>query len=167
MTAAMWRFMLAPFSSRAATPDSVIDAFAAELNQGDWYLDQHVLYRMIARWSLFFGTDRMMRSGYHDRRIDRGPDINAARNMMKSPKGGADLHFLRPPYRQDHWAFYREELVPFIIPKERVKAVTDELDAFLREFTKAFADSNGEIESRSGPNGENSKAKVYVIPAAT
>ena len=41
MTAAAWRFLLAPFGGPSATADSVIDAFAAELNQGDWYLDQH------------------------------------------------------------------------------------------------------------------------------
>lgn len=46
MTASAWRFLLAPFGGSSATPDTIIDAFGAELNQGDWYLDQHVLYRM-------------------------------------------------------------------------------------------------------------------------
>lgn len=46
MTVSVWRFLLAPFGIPTSTPDNIVDAFAAELNQGDWYLDQHVLYRM-------------------------------------------------------------------------------------------------------------------------
>lgn len=46
MTAAAWRFALAPFGGPTATPESILDAVAAELDTSDYYLDQHTLYRM-------------------------------------------------------------------------------------------------------------------------
>ncbi len=167
MSASMWRFLLTPFGPRNTSPDGIIDAFAAELDQGEWYLDQRVLYRMVARWNMFFGINREMRTGYHNRRIDRDT-IKLARERI-AYSGIArvvDLHFMRPAFSPEHWAYYRDELFPMIIPPNRVKAVTDELDGFLREFTKALADTNGEIECRSGPMHApvNEQSRVYVPP---
>ena len=104
----------------------------------------------------------MLRSGYHDKRIDRGPDIAMGRSRLNI--GAVDLHLLRPPYAPDIWAFYRDELVPRFIPKERVTAVVDEMDDFIRKFTAALAGPDGLLESGSGPDGSKQKSEIYKPP---
>lgn len=107
----------------------------------------------------------MMRSGYHDKRIDREPNVEAARNRLNKDFGGVDLHFLRPPYDPVNWAFYRNELIPFFIPKDRVAAVQAETDDFIRKFAETFAGPDGMLESGAGPNGAKMRNPIYK-PAA-
>ena len=124
----------------------------------------HLLHiRRVARWTLFFGNDRLLRSGYHDKRIDRGPDIAMARSRLDI--GAVDLHLLRPPYAPDIWGFYRDELIPHFIPKDHVAAVTAEMDDFVRKFTAAFAGPDGLIVSGQGPDGAKMSSPVYSPPS--
>ena len=171
MTAAAWRFALAPFGGPSATPESIIDAIDAELDTKDSYLDQHTLYRMcadsvgapahrahtasssappcrLARWTNFFGTERLLRTPFHDKRIDRKPDVRTARARLGI--GAVDLHMLRPPYSQENWGFFRNELIPRFVAESRITTVQTEMDDFIRDFAPSFI-------VRKGP-------KVYVPP---
>jgi hypothetical protein len=82
-----------------------------------------------------------LRTPFHDKRIDRKPDVRTARARLSI--GAVDLHMLRPPYSQENWGFYRNELIPHFVPQARVAAVQAEMDAFIRNFSPTFSVGKG------------------------
>lgn len=93
-------------------------------------------YRL-SRWASTFGANRLLRTPYHGKRIDRSLGIQAARAQLGS--GAVDLQMLRPPYSQKNWAFYRNEVIKAFVPQARVAAVQAEMDHFIRNFAPTLS----------------------------